>query len=118
MWFVFPQFLLGHSDMARRYAIRGRAEAMAYTPHPTLGPRLRCVFDAAAMQLVERGVDPDILFGGRADCLKCVSSATLSRLAATEAKDAALMRLTESALASMGARGYARCARTEELWCA
>ncbi|MEQ7920726.1 DUF1810 domain-containing protein [Xanthomonas sp. WHRI 1810A] len=41
MWFVFPQHKgLGHSDMAQRYAISGRDEALAYLYHPQLGPRL------------------------------------------------------------------------------
>jgi uncharacterized protein (DUF1810 family) len=42
MWFVFPQIAgLGHSAMARRYAIASRDEASAYLAHPTLGSRLR-----------------------------------------------------------------------------
>lgn len=42
MWFVFPQIEgLGHSTMARRYAISGRGEAEAYLAHPILGQRLR-----------------------------------------------------------------------------
>jgi uncharacterized protein (DUF1810 family) len=41
MWFVFPQIAgLGHSDMARRFAISSRAEAAAYLAHPILGSRL------------------------------------------------------------------------------
>jgi uncharacterized protein (DUF1810 family) len=41
MWFVFPQIIgLGHSEMARRYAITCLAEAQAYLNHPLLGPRL------------------------------------------------------------------------------
>ena len=41
MWFVWPQRAgLGHSDMARRYAISGDDEARAYLAHPILGPRL------------------------------------------------------------------------------
>ncbi|KAA2214224.1 DUF1810 domain-containing protein [Teichococcus oryzae] len=41
MWFVFPQIAgLGHSAMARRYAIASLAEARAYLEHPVLGPRL------------------------------------------------------------------------------
>lgn len=41
MWFVFPQLSgLGHSPMARRYAIASLAEAQAYLDHPVLGPRL------------------------------------------------------------------------------
>jgi len=42
MWFVFPQLEgLGHSPMARRFAIASRDEAKAYLAHPVLGPRLR-----------------------------------------------------------------------------
>ena len=41
MWFVFPQLVgLGHSAMARRYAIASLAEARAYLNHSLLGPRL------------------------------------------------------------------------------
>ena len=41
MWFVFPQLAgLGSSAMAQHYAIRGKAEAVAYLAHPVLGPRL------------------------------------------------------------------------------
>jgi uncharacterized protein (DUF1810 family) len=41
MWFVFPQIAgLGHSGMARRFAISGLEEARAYVAHPTLGRRL------------------------------------------------------------------------------
>jgi len=42
MWYVFPQIAgLGMSDMSRRYALSGRAEAQAYVAHPILGERLR-----------------------------------------------------------------------------
>ncbi|WP_373506926.1 DUF1810 family protein [Thiocapsa sp.] len=41
MGYVFPQLDgLGFSETARRYAIRGLAEARAYLDHPVLGPRL------------------------------------------------------------------------------
>ena len=41
MWFVFPQAAgLGHSAMARRYALASLQEARAYAAHPLLGPRL------------------------------------------------------------------------------
>jgi len=44
MWFVFPQIRgLGHSGMARRYAISSEAEARAYLDHPVLGERLRAL---------------------------------------------------------------------------
>ena len=42
MWFVFPQIEgLGHSSMARRFAISSIEEARAYLEHPVLGARLR-----------------------------------------------------------------------------
>jgi len=41
MWFVFPQLAgLGHSEMARRYALASVEEARDYLAHPVLGPRL------------------------------------------------------------------------------
>ena len=41
MWYIFPQIEgLGHSSMARHYAIRDLAEATAYLAHPVLGSRL------------------------------------------------------------------------------
>lgn len=42
MWFVFPQLEgLGHSAMARRYAIRDLDQARRYLADPVLGDRLR-----------------------------------------------------------------------------
>ena len=42
MWFVFPQLDgLGHSSMAKRFAITSREQAQAYWQHPVLGTRLR-----------------------------------------------------------------------------
>jgi len=42
MWFIFPQIKgLGHSALARRFAISSLAEARAYLEHPILGDRLR-----------------------------------------------------------------------------
>ncbi|SET08415.1 DUF1810 domain-containing protein [Pseudomonas graminis] len=74
MWFVFPQLAgLGHSDMARRYGISGRDEAIAYVQHPVLGERLaRCCEallewkDRSAMQVM-----------GSPDDMKLRSSMTL-----------------------------------------
>ena len=41
MWYIFPQIQgLGHSSMARHYAIRDLREATDYLAHPVLGPRL------------------------------------------------------------------------------
>ena len=74
MWFVFPQLAgLGHSDMARRYAIASLAEARAYLAHPVLGARLaEC---AALVNAVEGRSAREIL--GSPDDLKFRSSMTL-----------------------------------------
>ncbi|MGI4978403.1 MAG: DUF1810 domain-containing protein [Janthinobacterium lividum] len=74
MWFVFPQLDgLGHSDMARRYAIGSLAEARAYLAHPVLGARLReC---AGLVNAVPGRSAREVL--GSPDDLKFRSSATL-----------------------------------------
>ena len=74
MWYIFPQFAgLGASEWSRRYAIKSRAEAVAYLAHPVLGPRLReCAL--ALLQHRERSAR-EIL--GEPDDLKLWSSATL-----------------------------------------
>ena len=42
MWFIFPQLAgLGHSAMARRFAISSREESVAYLGHGVLGSRLK-----------------------------------------------------------------------------
>jgi uncharacterized protein (DUF1810 family) len=42
MWFIFPQLQgLGHSPVARHFAIASLEEAQAYLQHPVLGPRLQ-----------------------------------------------------------------------------
>jgi uncharacterized protein (DUF1810 family) len=74
MWYVFPQLDgLGSSAMARRYAIRGRAEAEAYLSHPVLGPRLIEITEAALA--IEGRTAHDVF--GYPDDLKLRSSATL-----------------------------------------
>ena len=41
MWYIFPQIQgLGHSEMAKRYAIKDLREAELYLQHSVLGPRL------------------------------------------------------------------------------
>ncbi len=80
MWFVFPQLAgLGHSPMARRYAIGSLAEARAYLDHPVLGPRL----DECA-KLVNRAEGRSINeILGSPDDLKFRSSMTLFAAART-----------------------------------
>ena len=74
MWFVFPQVAgLGHSEMARRYAIRSADEAAAYLAHPLLGRRLRECTAAVAMH---EGQGADEIFG-HPDDLKFHSCMTL-----------------------------------------
>jgi uncharacterized protein (DUF1810 family) len=74
MWFIFPQIAgLGHSEMARRYAISSADEAAAYLAHPVLGPRLRESASAVAMH---EDLSVDDIFGSP-DNMKFHSSMTL-----------------------------------------
>ncbi len=74
MWFIFPQIAgLGLSAMSQRYAISGRAEAVAYLAHPVLGPRL---FDCTATVNAVEGRGAGRIFGG-VDEQKFRSSMTL-----------------------------------------
>lgn len=74
MWFVFPQLRgLGISPTSRRYAIAGRAEALAYLAHPLLGERLRRCTEAVLAQ-PERSLSQ--IFGWP-DEMKFASSMTL-----------------------------------------
>lgn len=74
MWFIFPQVKgLGHSDMARKFAISSLEEAAAYLQHPILGKRLReCSRLVAAIE----GRTIEQIFG-YPDDMKFQSSMTL-----------------------------------------
>lgn len=73
MWFIFPQVAgLGHSEMARLYAIASADEARAYLAHPLLGPRL---IEATAAVVAADGSAESIL--GGIDSVKLRSSMTL-----------------------------------------
>jgi uncharacterized protein (DUF1810 family) len=74
MWYVFPQLQgLGRSETAQRYAIKSRAEALAYLRHPVLGPRLvECV---SALLEIDGHSATEIF--GFPDDLKLRSCATL-----------------------------------------
>jgi len=86
MWFVFPQLAgLGHSEMARRYALGSLDEARAFLEHPLLGPRLL----ACTRALTELPASPprevvEIL--GAVDALKLRSSMTLFARAARDGR--------------------------------
>ena len=78
MWFVFPQLAgLGHSAMARRYALGSLDEARAYLAHPVLGPRL---LQCAGLVNGVQGRTANAVFGSPDD-LKFHSSMTLFALA-------------------------------------
>ena len=74
MWFVFPQVKgLGHSDMARKFAIASADEGKAYLSHPLLGSRLReCT---RLVNAVNASTIEQIL--GQTDAIKFRSSMTL-----------------------------------------
>ena len=74
MWYIFPQLAgLGHSAMARRFAIASREEAVAYLGHAILGSRLKeCT---ALVTAVDGRTVLEIL--GSPDDLKFQSSMTL-----------------------------------------
>lgn len=81
MWFIFPQISgLGHSDMARRYAITGTDEALAYLKHPLLGPRL----ETCAQAMLQHTDLSARQILGSPDDLKLRSSMTLFSAVAPE----------------------------------
>ena len=74
MWYIFPQIQgLGYSSMAQFYAIKDRAEAVAYLNHPVLGKRLVEITEAL-LNLRENDVRKVM---GYPDDLKLKSSMTL-----------------------------------------
>jgi len=74
MWFIFPQLEgLGHSFMARKYAISGLPEARAYLEHPVLGARLR---ECTELVIAVEGRSVHEIFGDPDD-MKFRSSMTL-----------------------------------------
>ena len=74
MWFIFPQIQgLGHSEMAKRFAIRDIKEAELYLQDPVLGPRL------VAISKLLPGIKGKTVYDifGSPDDLKLRSSMTL-----------------------------------------
>ena len=77
MWYIFPQIKgLGHSEMARFYAIQSVDEARTYLHHPVLGKRL--VEISSELLNVTTG-DAAAVFGP-VDSMKLRSSMTLFSL--------------------------------------
>ena len=74
MWFIFPQLRgLGHSQMAIKFAISSRDEAVAYLKHQVLGARLR---ECTQLVMLVEGRSINQIFGSPDD-LKFRSSMTL-----------------------------------------
>ncbi|PLC51099.1 calpastatin [Pollutimonas subterranea] len=74
MWFIFPQMSgLGHSDMARIFAITSKEEGRAYLAHPLLGSRLR---ECTGLVNAVNGRTIEQIFG-HIDAMKFRSSMTL-----------------------------------------
>ena len=118
IWYVFPQLAgLGMSHMSQRYAIRDRAEAIAYLRHPVLFSRLLEITTAVA-EHVRNGAALDRLMGSSIDATKLVSSLTLFGKVARSLSDsrtdanAALADLAEEVLIAGAAQGYQRCHHT------
>jgi uncharacterized protein (DUF1810 family) len=89
MWFIFPQLEgLGHSSMARRYAIRDLDQARRYLADPLLGSRLRR--DVRLMTSHKGKSAWDIL--GSPDDLKFRSCLTLFSEATSDDSDRMLFK--------------------------
>lgn len=81
IWFIFPQIAgLGHSAMAKQFAIGSLDEAKAYLQHPILGHRLR---ECTQLVLDVEGRSAEEIFG-YPDHLKFRSCMTLFMTAATD----------------------------------
>ena len=81
IWFIFPQVAgLGHSAMARQFAIGSLDEAKAYLQHPVLGHRLR---ECTQLVLNVEDRSAEEIFG-YPDHLKFRSCMTLFLTAATD----------------------------------
>ena len=74
IWYIFPQVAgLGHSSMAKEYAIGSRDEAVAYLNHAILGSRLQRCCEALLEHQAKKVQD----IMGFPDDLKLRSSMTL-----------------------------------------
>lgn len=83
MWFIFPQVKgLGHSTMARRFAIESLEQAKEYLQHEVLGARL---IECAELLLLHPDKSALEIFGS-IDTLKLHSSLTLFTLASPNKK--------------------------------
>jgi uncharacterized protein (DUF1810 family) len=81
MWFVFPQLAgLGHSPIAKYYALADLAEVRAYVADPVLGARLvECASALLSLDINE----PTAVLGG-VDAVKLRSSMTMFAVASPD----------------------------------
>ena len=83
IWYVFPQILMGSSEMSRRFAIHDRQTVIAFLDHPTLGANYREALGLVARHVLDERGDLSAwealvrLMGKRVDAKKFVSSITL-----------------------------------------
>jgi uncharacterized protein (DUF1810 family) len=114
IWYIFPQIEgLGHSSIARAYAMQDLGEACAYLRDPILRARYGEIVAAVSEQL-SRGIRVEDLMGGRTDALKLVSSLTLFRAAAEQlAREdpvyASLAERLAGLLTQTSEQGYPSC---------
>ncbi len=80
IWFIFPTFLFGTSQMSRIYAIVDLGEAKAYMQEPYLRENLITITKA----LLELEESDPMRVMGYPDNLKLLSSMTLFEIAAPE----------------------------------
>ena len=74
MWFIFPQITgLGYSAMSQKYAIKSKAEAIAYLEHPILGNRIK----ECTQLVIDVNEKPVLEIFGSPDNMKFHSSITL-----------------------------------------
>lgn len=83
IWYVFPQILMGSSEMSRRFAISHRETVVAFLDHPTLGANYREALGLVARHVLDGRGEMSAwealkrLMGKRIDAKKFVSSITL-----------------------------------------
>ena len=83
MWFIFPQIAgLGHSAMARKYAIASREEATAYLRQSVLGPRL---IECTGLVLAVENRSICQILGSPDDMKFCSSMTLFAQVAADDA---------------------------------
>jgi uncharacterized protein (DUF1810 family) len=117
IWYIFPQIDgLGHSFLARTFALRDLNETCAYLRDPVLRERYREIAGAVSQQLAS-GAAIEELMGSSIDALKLISSVTLFRAAAVsmETQDNEIASIAEccSAILEKAARqGYGPCRHT------